>query len=212
MIDLIFIFLSAIFLSHDIMPRIFIGNFDFEHRLARPKGQLPAKLDRINAELATSWLAIAEDGDYLWTPQPIEAGFFDKGVADGLPRAIPVVSLDDVPRGVECVPWGWTAPIRDQCDKHGWIRNDPPDKAVRAANSRRLSAALLANGAIDARGDGQRRQIIRNRPQCAERAKRVEAFRSSPLPVGLLEIARGHVVGRQEPRNGRARLIGTGPP
>jgi len=124
------------------MPRFFLGNFDFEHRLADPTRQLPTKLERINAELASSWLAIAEDGDYLWTPQPIEPSFFEQAIRDGLPRVIPVVSLDDVPRGVECIPWGWTDDIRRLCDKHGWLRNAPPDEAVRAANSRRFSAAL----------------------------------------------------------------------
>ena len=124
------------------MPRLFLGNFDFEHRLADPTRQLPAKLERINAELATSWLAIADEDDYLWTPQPIEASFFEQVVRDGLPRVIPVVSLVDVPRGVECVPWGWTDDVRRLCDKHGWLRNDPPDEAVRTGNSRRFSAAL----------------------------------------------------------------------
>ncbi|MBC8115287.1 MAG: transcriptional repressor, partial [Candidatus Saccharimonas sp.] len=42
----------------------------------------------------------------------------------------------------ECIPWGWTDDVRRLCDKHGWLRNDPPDEAVRAANSRRFSAAL----------------------------------------------------------------------
>lgn len=124
------------------MPRFFLGNFDFEHRLADPDRQLPQKLARINAELATSWLAIADEGDYLWTPQSIEASFFEQAARDGLPRVIPVVSFDDVPRGVECIPWGWTDDVRRLCDKHGWVRNDPPHEAVRAANSRRFSAAL----------------------------------------------------------------------
>ena len=75
MIDLIFIFLSAIFLSHDIMPRIFIGNFDFEHRLARPKGQLPAKLDRINAQLFDIKAKIA---DKLAAHEPVDTIYTDK--------------------------------------------------------------------------------------------------------------------------------------
>ena len=124
------------------MPRLFLGNFDFEHRLAAPTRQLPAKLDRINAELAASWLAIADEGDYLWTPQPIAASFFEQAARDGLPRVIPVTSLDAVPRGVECVPWGWTNDMRQLCDRHGWTRNDPPHAAVRLGNSRSFSAAL----------------------------------------------------------------------
>lgn len=124
------------------MPRLLYGNFEFEHRLAEKTRKLPAKLNRINAELATSWLAIAEDGDYLWTPEPIDANFFERAIAAGLPRVHPVVALADVPRGTECLPWGWTDDVRLLCDKQGWIRNDPPDSAVRAANSRRFSFAL----------------------------------------------------------------------
>ena len=124
------------------MPRLFLGNFDFEHRLADPVRQLPAKLNRINAELAMSWLAIADDGDYLWTPQPIEASFFEQAARDGLPRVMPATSPDAVPPGVECVPWGWTNDIRQLCDHHGWTRNAPPHEAVRLGNSRRFSAGL----------------------------------------------------------------------
>jgi hypothetical protein len=124
------------------MPRLLYGNFEFEHRLADLKRKLPAKLNRINAELATSWLAIAEDGDYLWTPEPIDASFFERAVDAGLPRVHPVVALADVPRGTECLPWGWTDDVRHLCDKHGWARNDPSDSAVRTANSRRFSFAL----------------------------------------------------------------------
>lgn len=124
------------------MPRLLFGNFEFEHRLADPDRKLPAKLNRINAELATSWLAIADEGDYLWTPQPIDPGFFERAVAVGLPRVRPVVNLSEVPRGTECLPWGWTDDIRHLCDKYEWIRNDPPDAAVRAANSRRFSFGL----------------------------------------------------------------------
>jgi hypothetical protein len=124
------------------MPRFFVGNFDFEHRLADPVRQLPARLDRINAELATSWLAIGDDGDFLWTPQPIDPAFFEQAAFDGLPRVRPVTRFQDVPAGTECIPWGWTNDVRRLCDQHGWIRNDPPDAAVRAANSRRLSSTL----------------------------------------------------------------------
>lgn len=124
------------------MPRLFLGNFEFEHRLAESARQLPAKLERINAELATSWLALADEGDYVWTPQAIASDFFEQAIHNGLPRVIPVTTLEAVPAGVTCVPWGWTDDIRRLCDKHGWTRNDPPGDAVRMANSRRLSAAL----------------------------------------------------------------------
>lgn len=124
------------------MPRLFLGNFEFEHRLAEPTRQLPAKLERINAELATSWLALADDGDFLWTPQAIPGEFFEQAARHGLPRVIAVTACEAVPAGVTCVPWGWTDDVRRLCDKYGWTRNDPADDAVGKANSRRCSAAL----------------------------------------------------------------------
>ena len=124
------------------MARLFLGNFDFEHRLTHAGRQSPAKLCRLNAELATSWLAIADDGDYLWTPEPVDPAFFDEATAAGLPRVLPVTSFRAVPPGTECIPWGWTNEVRQLCDSHRWLRNDPPDAAVRAANSRRFSSSL----------------------------------------------------------------------
>lgn len=124
------------------MPRLFLGNFEFEHRLADPSRQISRNLERINAELAMSWLAIADDGDLIWTPQKIESDFFDRLNPDGLPTVIPVTSLESVPSAVECVPWGWTDEIRRLCDVRGWLRSDPPQTAVHATNSRRFSCEL----------------------------------------------------------------------
>ncbi len=124
------------------MARLYVGNFDFEHRLADPRQQLPAKLDRINAELALSWLAIAEEGDYIWTPQPVESSFFEQATLNGMPHVNPVVSFNSVPCGVECIPWGWTDDLRRLCESRGWRHHDPLSAAVRAGNSRRFSAGL----------------------------------------------------------------------
>jgi hypothetical protein len=176
------------------MPSLFLGNFDFEHRLADPVRQLPTKLARINAELAASWLAIADDGDYLWTPQPIEASFFEQAVRDGLPRVVPVVSFDRVPRGVECVPWGWTDEIRQLCDTHGWIHNDPPHEAVRAANSRRLSAGLEREWRVGLDFAGE-----------ADSIEQVERFLSFHDPTTRW------VIKAEFGMSGRERLLGRGP-
>ena len=177
------------------MPRLFLGNFDFEHRLADPVRQLPAKLDRINAELAASWMAIADDGDCVWTPQPIEASFFEQAVRDGLPRVLPVVSFDPVPPGVECVPWGWTDDIRRLCDRHGWIRNDPPDAAVRAANSRRLSTSLEMEWGVGLDFAGE-----------------VASFQDIERFVAFHGESSRWVVKAEFGMSGRERLIGTGSP
>ncbi|HEY4262117.1 MAG TPA: hypothetical protein VGM98_18245 [Schlesneria sp.] len=177
------------------MPRLFIGNFDFEHRLAAPGRQLPAKLQRLNAELATSWLAIADDGDYLWTPEPIEARFFEEAVANGLPKVIPVVSLNDVPARVECVPWGWTDDIRQLCDRCGWVCNDPHDHAVRAANSRRLSSELEQEWRVGLPFSGE-----------ATSFDQIERY------IALQEKGARWVIKAEFGMSGRERLLGSGNP
>lgn len=123
-------------------PRLFLGNFDFEHRLADPRFQPTKQLKRLNAELATAWLAIAEEGDWIWTPEPIDAEFFRSLENAGFPRVQPVVSLSDVPSGVECVPWGWSSEVRLLAEKHDWIADAPPILAVQIANSRTISYVL----------------------------------------------------------------------
>ena len=67
-------------------PRSYYGNFDFEHRLANAQFAPTAKLKQLNAELAAAWLAIAEDGDFIWTPGDIDSQFFDALHVLGLPR------------------------------------------------------------------------------------------------------------------------------
>jgi len=124
------------------MPRLFLGNFDFEHRLAEPLRETPAKLQRLNAELATAWLSIADDGDWIWTPSPIDVEFFQRAVQNGLPQVIPVTSFSAVRAGVECVPWGWTPDVRRLAERYGWNANAPADAAVRLANSRATSDEL----------------------------------------------------------------------
>jgi Fe2+ or Zn2+ uptake regulation protein len=177
------------------MPRLFIGNFDFEHRLAAPGRQLPAKLQRLNAELATSWLAIADDGDYLWTPELIEGSFFEQAVASGLPKVIPVVSFDAVPSRVECVPWGWTDDIRQLCDRHGWICNDPHDHAVRAANSRRLSSELEQEWRVGLPFSGE-----------------VISFEQIERYLALQDKGARWVIKAEFGMSGRERLLGSGIP
>ncbi|MDB5343776.1 MAG: hypothetical protein JWP89_2153 [Schlesneria sp.] len=177
------------------MPRLFVGNFDFEHRLAAPGRQLPAKLQRLNAELATSWLAIADDGDYLWTPELIDASFFEGAVANGLPKVIPIISFDAVPSRVECVPWGWTDDIRQLCDRHGWICNDPHDHAVRAANSRRLSSGLEQEWRIGLPFSGE-----------ATSFDQIERY------IALQDKGGRWVIKAEFGMSGRERLLGSGIP
>jgi hypothetical protein len=124
------------------VPRIFIGNFDFEHRLADPGFTPPAHLVRLNAEMAVAWLANAEEGDWLYTPEEADEAFFRRMQQFGFPCIRAVTSLDSIPKNVECVPWGWSSEIQSLAQRKGWSRTAPTLEAVRLANSRMTSAEL----------------------------------------------------------------------
>jgi hypothetical protein len=125
------------------IPRLLIGNFDFEHTLASGSGaQPPAALRRIVAELAAVWIVAAADGDVLWCPQPIDPTFFEDLQAQGLPRVYAVSRSADVPTGLELVPWGWTDDVIRWGTSVGAIIDAPPLEAVRMVNSRRFSHQL----------------------------------------------------------------------
>ena len=124
------------------MPRLFYGNFDFEHRLADPRRE-PTKIHkRLNAELATSWLALARDGDLIWTPASIEVDFFLAAIAHGLPRVVPVTSWDEVPSDIEFVPWGWSSDARLVAKRFDPDFTPPEENTVHIANSRATSFRL----------------------------------------------------------------------
>src|SRR5688572_4131102 len=116
------------------MPRLFVGNFDFEHHLANPHFQPSLQLQRLNAALALSWL-VGEEGDYLWCPPGIRVSYFDQMTALGLPRMVPVTDFHQVPRGVELVPWGWTEPLIQLARRHHWRYSAPLAEIVREVNA-----------------------------------------------------------------------------
>jgi len=130
------------------MNRLFYGNFEFEHRLSSlGQQQLPEPVRRINDELACAWVAVAEDGDFVWTPAPVEDGFFRKLSSQGLPAVEPVcdeASLESrlAGRSVELCPWGWTDSIREWAKAHRLNHAAPRQNVVREANSRRFSSQL----------------------------------------------------------------------
>ncbi len=119
------------------MRRLFISNFHFESELAAARGWNPAaSLQRMSAERVPSWIALAEEGDLIWTPEPIADSFWESLAAQGLPR---VRSLSQRPaEEFELVPWGWSLSTR----KLGGHTPQPSDDAVRLGNSREWSFEL----------------------------------------------------------------------
>ena len=145
------------------MPRLFYGNFDFEHELADPVGwQAPLVVRRLLAERASAWIALADEGDLIWTPEEIPDSFWNELAEFGLPRVRGVTDLGALAMdNIELVPWGWSRRAVALADSVGWdsvptrfaeesgrspnlrtTRSVPSEAAVRAGNSRAWSFAL----------------------------------------------------------------------
>lgn len=121
--------------------KLFYGNFDFEAGLTGQSASAPA-VRRIQAELATAWIAVADEGDAIWCPESIPPEFWDGLVAQGLPRVIPIGPGSPVPHDAEFVPWGWNSDAVAWARRHGLTPAPPSLDIVRAANSRRFSFTM----------------------------------------------------------------------
>ena len=180
------------------MPRLFVGNFDFEHELAASSGWNPsAVLRRISAERSVSWISLADDGDLIWSPEPIPDEFWESLAKQGLPRVLGVVDLNSaVATTQKVVPWGWSAWTR----AIGGATARPSDSAVRQGNSREWSFALEQELGVALSG--------------AARLERIEDFldavRRSASEVGEPAVDHGWVVKASFGMAARERLLGRG--
>lgn len=120
------------------MPRVFVGNFDFEHELADGRPDRNSNARVISNELASAWVTIANPDDLIWSPGGVPAfNFREFALRSGFqPRFIDQES--DLPRGAawELVPWGWTSSVLNWGTKFGWICPAPPLEVVKLVNSR----------------------------------------------------------------------------
>jgi len=125
------------------VTRLFLGNFDFEYSLSSENSRQPTgPVQRMNEELASVWVAVADDGDFIWTPAAVEEGFFDELASQGLPVLQAVTELRQIDRTIDVCPWGWTDEWRCRADEHNWRFAAPQQSVIREVNSRRFSADL----------------------------------------------------------------------
>lgn len=131
------------------MGRLLLGNFDFEWRLAQgPRPPLPASLQRLNHELALTWLAVANPDDAILCParlplelRPALQQQWSAVAGRTWPRFIE--SLADVDTQDELTPWGWTESVLAEWSAVGRTAPLTPSlEVVRRVNSRAFSAAL----------------------------------------------------------------------
>ena len=178
------------------MRRLFLGNFHFESELAAARGWNPAaSLLRMSAERAPSWIALAEEGDLIWTPEPIADSFWESLATQGLPR---VCSLSEPPQEeFELVPWGWSLRAR----KFGGRTPQPSDEAVELGNSREWSYELERQLGIALPG--------------AARIERIEevadVVRRSASQFGESESEHAWVIKANFGMAARERVLGRGP-
>lgn len=180
------------------MPRLFLSNFDFEHELAASAGWNPSSaLRRMNAERAMSWIAIAEEGDLIETPDPMPDSFWESLEGQGLPRVRGVaVSTNVFARGYTVVPWGWSRRTR----KISGSNAIPSDASVRTGNSRRWSFELERQMGVALPG--------------AARIERIEEFaavvRRSASEFGESESEHSWVIKANFGMAARERILGRG--
>lgn len=164
------------------MPRLFVGNFDFEHELAEGGLRCTQVRERLNGELACSWLAVARDGDAIWTPQVInerawrtlfERFQVDVGMVTGPVRGGPMREVASRRGwlaggdGWEIVPWGWSGSIVKE-----WGAAEgagPPLEVVRWANSREFSCELEAQLGVSLPGAG----VVRSMEELQQRLRQI---------------------------------------
>ena len=157
------------------MKRLFLGNFDFEYALSTKAGRdrtRSSAVQRLQHELAAIWPAVADDGDFIWLPSPVESGFFEELTAAGFPQVFPVVNAGDVDVPVEACPWGWTDDIRRQCEQNGWKFAAPPQEVIGEANSRRFSLELEQSWGIGLEGA----TVVRNVDELRAAIERMPTF------------------------------------
>ncbi len=146
------------------MPRIWLGNLDFERTLSGENSS--SELDRFCAEWAFAFLPIAEAGDVIVVPEDFDRGFVHAlqqelslpDVAFSLPLETPQWE-----RGFELMPWGWSPAVQAWGHKLGLQTNSPPLDVVRRVHARDYSfriAEELSVQLADARRVGSIEELL----------------------------------------------------
>ena len=127
------------------MRRFFLGNYDFEHQLAKEVyaasgGATPA----LNISLASSWIGLAEEGDVIYLPGNVPSDFISRLTGAGLPR---VEFTNQWPDGkqvseFQLIPWGWSDAVSQIAATKGFQGEVPDRRAVQTVNARTFSFQL----------------------------------------------------------------------
>lgn len=142
------------------MPRLFFGNFSFEHELADPQFQPSKALIELSAKWGITWMNGASADDLFWLPSP-----------SSIPPAVPtkakfistidelIAHLQKMNSHYQFIPWGWSPRAVTHCKMLPSCYVDaapPPLDVVQYGNSRHFSfemeqqlGSTLINGEVD---------------------------------------------------------------
>lgn len=123
-------------------PTLFIGNFDFEHRLAEDGWNAPAELLRRNAQLSLAWLCAARSADWLWGPDgsAIELIGGESPSDWSIGRTVRDWRMIESPFVLE--PWGWNRCWHSEASARHGASALPSWEVVRSVNGRDYRAKL----------------------------------------------------------------------
>ncbi len=124
------------------MPTLFVGNFDFEHRLAYGDKPLPVRVEEMIAKLAPAWVAIAQPGDAVWVTSDEAAGRIEQLARLGLPAVRPVFKPHDLREPHRSVFWGENESTVSFAREWGLERHGCDPAIVSRVNSRRFKLRL----------------------------------------------------------------------
>jgi hypothetical protein len=124
------------------MPRVLYGNFDFEHELTTTGYNRTRKFERLNAEMSTHLLALANDGDLLFYPGDAPQEFLADAAVAGFSEVHAIERDSQATSTAELHPWGWSRRAIDFATSRNWSFDAPPAEAVARLNSREFSFDL----------------------------------------------------------------------
>lgn len=127
------------------MQKILYGNFEFEHELESPTFRPTARIVEMSAQLSPHLLALARDGDFVWSLVEIPKSFLAAAASAGLPKVSclwpdkdAVVSAEPT----EIVPWGFSGAVASFADRHSLIPVGCQSEVVRQVNDRAFAFEL----------------------------------------------------------------------
>jgi hypothetical protein len=130
------------------MPRILYGNFEFEHELESTAYRPPARIAAMSAQLAPHLIALAEDGDFAWSPVEMPRSFLNAAARIGLPNVKCVGPFGEVgavsSEKLDLLPWGFSEAAARFALSRDWTANCPDVQSVRKVNDREFAFDLEA--------------------------------------------------------------------